>query len=213
MSDTELDDVAMLNVNPSTETAIILMITEGNIAAEKANAVTVDSPETVKDATADLVIIAGIKKRMTVKQKEYTEPLDSYRKEILEYFKTIMEPILYADTTLRGKVIAYQNEQERIQREQQRIADDKARLAREEAELTGVEPEPVDTMPVQYSKPATPGRMKIWKWELEDKAKVPLDYMIVDSASITKAVKASKGTMTIPGIRIYEEGTLQVKAN
>jgi hypothetical protein len=51
---------------------------------------------------------------------------------------------------------------------------------------------------------------KLPKWELVDKSLVPAEYLMVDAAKVTAVVKASKGTIVIPGIRIWMDDTLKV---
>jgi len=54
--------------------------------------------------------------------------------------------------------------------------------------------------------------MKIWKFEVVDKALVPEDYKQVDMVKVGSVVRATKGTIAIPGIRIFSEDTLKVSA-
>ena len=84
-------------------------------------------------------------------------------------------------------------------------------------ELKGELTESVNLVEVSSEAPkristgmGTVGQRMIRKWEVIDAAQVPEEYKILDSAKITKVVKA--GIPSIPGIRIYEEPILTVNA-
>lgn len=51
-------------------------------------------------------------------------------------------------------------------------------------------------------------KMKIWKFTITDEALLPREYLIPDTKKIGAMAKASKGTITIPGVKIYSEETL-----
>lgn len=40
-----------------------------------------------------------------------------------------------------------------------------------------------------------------WTWEIEDAAKIPRDYFVLDEQRISREIRASKGATNIPGIR------------
>jgi Fe-S cluster biogenesis protein NfuA len=206
-----------VKINPIANEQVATMLKEATDAAAKAEVFTVNSHHDVELATNDLSIIAGIKKRITAKKKEYIDPLDELKRDITAAFAQLLDPILSADKALRSKVIAFQDAEEARRKEIERINAERQRLAEAEAKLSGGEAEPVEKLPERpeinttRSDMGTSGRMKIWKWRLVDKTKVPLDYLKLDEGAITKAVKASQGSMDIPGIEIYQESTLQVK--
>ena len=47
--------------------------------------------------------------------------------------------------------------------------------------------------------------VKEWKYEVVDEAKVPLTYRPIDHKALARDVKSSKGCISIPGVRTYEE--------
>ncbi|GAI94168.1 unnamed protein product, partial [marine sediment metagenome] len=49
-----------------------------------------------------------------------------------------------------------------------------------------------------------------WKWEVVDFALVPDSYKMINSGVLTPVVKASKGKIEIPGIRIFNEPIIAV---
>ena len=202
---------------PETDVAVISLVEQANKYLEYAERRVVSDPESVKDATKDLSLIANTKRAIEKKRKEYVDPLNEQVKEINTFFKTLTEPITEADKITRNKVLDYNREIERQRQEAQRIEDEKFRLAQEEMKLKGEIT--VDLTPIE--KPAeTPNRVRtdvgltskmvIRKWELEDITKVPVEYLKVDEVAIGKLVRA--GIKSITGIKIWEEETLQVRS-
>ncbi len=178
----------------------------------------VANADDAKVATDDLSSIANLKKVMDNKRKSLLEPLKLQADEIRETYTYLMAPVLEADRITRSKVLAYQTEQERKKHEADAIEREKRELAEREAKLKG---EPAPTLPpavttyVNTSTETDAGLSsitKVWKWEIEDFSQVPDLYKLPDNGKITAAVKSSKGSITIPGIRIYQEGTLRVEA-
>lgn len=50
-----------------------------------------------------------------------------------------------------------------------------------------------------------------WKYSVEDLTAVPREYLTLDEKKIKAVVKAMKGDTAIPGIRVFEDGTVAVK--
>ena len=124
-------------------------------------------------------------------------------------------------------------EEEKIRKEQEKTRlenEKKQRIEREKREAEAIEknipiseiPEPEDenqidlfetSVPVPIIKaPETKGVTfaKVWKWELEDISKVPMQFLILDEKKINGLVRAMKADVNITGIRVYEDN--QVRA-
>lgn len=173
--------------------------------------------EDLKPATDDLSIIAKVKKALEEKWKGFVRPLQDHVKEINDAFKALMLPIGEADRITRDKILGFNKEQERIRQEQEEINRKRQEAAEAEMRLKGELSESVNLVEVAEEAPkrvstemGTTGQRMIKKWELVDMAQVPEEYKILDSARVTKVVKA--GIPSIPGIRIYEEPIITVKA-
>lgn len=203
-------------VKPRDNTEVMAFYNEALGLQKYAEARVITTAEDLKPATDDLSIIAKVKKALEGKRKEYVVPLQDQVKEFNEAFKTLMEPILIADQVTREKILAYQQEQKRIRQEQERINALRIEAAEKEAALNNGEiTESVNLVEVVSEAPkrvstemGTVGQRMIRKWEVIDMAQVPEEYKVIDSARVTKVVKA--GIPSIPGIRIYEEPTLAV---
>jgi len=114
---------------------------------------------------------------------------------------------------LEGRRIAEEQEEkaEQAQKEQKEAAFSQAA----ELEKEGAPQEAVDAVlnmantPVQITQPVDELRSRTsftpsWGIEILDKALVPDSYKTVNEVAIRTAVKASKGDIKIPGVRIFE---------
>lgn len=206
---------ALVKVKPEVDQAVIALHEQSIKLEQYAMALVITSDGDIKSATNDLSIISGLKKAIEEKRKEYTQPINEHLKAINEAFKTLTEPLSSADKITRQKILDYRGEQERQRQEAEKIAQLEREAAERKAALTG---EPIVVPEVVEAPPAAPnhyrtemgtlGQRMIRKWELLDMSQVPEEYKILDSAKITKVVKA--GIPSIAGIRIYEEPILTV---
>jgi hypothetical protein len=178
----------------------------------------IKSNEDLKPATDDLGVISNGKKIIQEFRSLLLAPLKSKVDTINAVFKDILAPLEAADEITRKKIKDFREEQNAKIAAAARITEEKERLAAEEAALNEGEIT-VDTKPVQgpavvpdhtRTQMATQGFMKIPKWSVEDLTKVPIQYLMVDAAKVSKDVKASKGTIVISGIKIWIEETVRV---
>ena len=166
----------------------------------------------LKPANEDLILIRKVKKSMEERRKDYLKPFQDHVKETNDAFKTLMEPIEQADKINAGKMLAFEAEQRRKRQEAEAIENERLALARREEELTGEHT--VDLTPVEKPE-AVPeivrtsmgmtGARDNWKWEVTDINLVPREYLMVNAGMLTPIVKASKGKIVIPGVRVYNE--------
>ena len=177
-----------------------------------AEARVIKTAEDLKPANDDLVTIRRLKKALEEKRKEYVKPLQDHVKSINDTFKTFMEPIEIADKVTSQKMLAFDAEQKRIRSEQERINAERIKLAQDEMKLNGELTESVNLVEVIQEVPTTirtevgtTGQRDNWKWEVQDINQVPREYLMINAGMLTPIVKASKGRLAIPGIRIYNE--------
>jgi len=187
----------------------------------------------------DMVKLAQTKLRnLEDKRLEMTRPLDQSKKLIMDEFRKLTEPIDKFIAEAKGAMITFaraeqarQAEEERKERE--RIAAEereRARLAEEErkkAEAEGIPdlgepmhkpvdvPQPAPVAPkvedikTQRGSIATATVKSNWQYEIVDAKAVPRDYCEPSRDHIRQAILA--GTREIPGIRIYDAGTLAIR--
>jgi len=210
---------AIVRVKPEQDIEVQSFYDQALKLKEYAEQRAITIAEDLKPATDDLSIIARVKKALEAKRKEFVTPLQEHVKEVNEAFKRLMEPIEIADKTTRDKILAFQQEQARLRREQEEINRQKAELAAREAALNGREVEPVELVEVTPEAPkrvetdmGAVGQRDNWKWEVVDFALVPDSYKMINSGVLTPVVKASKGKIEIPGVRIFNEPIIAVSA-
>ena len=179
-----------------------------------ATAMIVETPEHVTAATNFLGFLATSKKRFEARRTFFVRPLNDQVAAINAAFKSITTPLDAATATLKGKVLAYNREQERIRQEEiKRLQQEEAAkiidayISGEEIPLpTVIAPPKAPTMTkVDFGKAVT---KKVWKFEVAFPMMVPRQYLMVDEARIRDAIKA--GTREIAGIRIYQDEQLAV---
>lgn len=215
MNDNEMIPITV-QVDPKTDQRVLKMLAESNQLLDYANAMVIATDGDYEKAVNDMVTIRNLKKALEAQRVEYVKPLNDFVKGIQADFKVITEPINQADIVLGGKMLGFQDAaRARIQAEEQ-INRKRVEAAQEEMELKGELTQPLDLIPVTAAAPKTVqaeagsvGSRVNRKWDLEDKALVPMEYLILDNTKITRLVKS--GIPSIPGIRIYEERTLTVR--
>jgi len=197
---------------------VLALYDEANRILVYAKARVITKNEDLKDATNDLAVIAKLKKALTEKRNEFVAPVREYLNDFNDVFKRMLAPILEADTITRDQMKAFRAEQERQIAEAKQIEDDKLALAQREAALhhgeTTVDLTPVEAPPVVPQRVRTDIGMasttKVHKWEVIDLSKVPSDYLKIDAGKVSDMVKASKGTISIPGIRVWTEDSIRI---
>lgn len=152
-----------------------------------------------------------------------TKPLNDSLREVNAQAKLAAAPFLEDERTIKGAMIAYSDEQDRIRAEEQRRANEAAdreqhrlREIAERAAAKGQEGKAerfeeraaqVVAPIAQAAAPAVRGIAipKVWAFVIEDAALVPREYLIVDETKIRKVVAAMKGDTKIAGVRVFEQ--------
>lgn len=176
-------------------------------------------------------------KRMQKKVTEYWEPLRVSAKktydDVLARKKEMISPLESAEKILKGKMVAYTNEQNRKRREREetmrKLAQAEVERKLEEAsraeaagdavgaEYAMAEAEVMDDVAKSgkvgavMPKAAGISTSKAWKITSIDIAQVPVEIAgaiirPVDEKAVMALIKATKGSIKIPGI-VYEETT------
>ena len=104
---------AMIRVAPGADEVVVAMVVEIARLLAWAEEREVQDVEGVKRATDDLVLLAGLRKAIEDKRREYTVPVNDHLKAINEAFKAMTVPLENADKITRGKIMAYRREEER----------------------------------------------------------------------------------------------------
>ena len=201
-------------IDPRLDVEINTFYEEAKRLLDYANARSISTLEETKLATDDLALISKLRKAMEQKRKDYLLPFQEHVKEVNDVYKSLMLPIEQADLVTRQKVMAYQREQARIKAEQDEINRLRLEAASKEAALNNGEIKEsvnlVDVVNVPkkvYTDNGTLGTSKVWKFEIEDLSKIPLDYLTPDMVKIGKVIRAG---VKIAGIKSWQEDSLRV---
>lgn len=216
----EFSDTALLRVRPDVDPAVVSLQGEITGLAKYAESRAITCDADVKSATEDLSLMAKLKKALTDKRKEWLTPIKEKLDAVDAVFRSLSTPLDLADRTTRTKILGYRAEQERIRLAAEAIEREKNELAKREAALNGGAIT-IDLTPIE--KPAeqpkhirtevgTATGAQIWKFEVVDFKALPDEYKMADEVKIGKVVRATKGSVSIPGVRMWPEESLRVNA-
>lgn len=213
----EENSTVIVNIAPGKDEKVVALLQEVTSLMEWADKLVIDNPDMRKKAVNDLSIMSQLKKTIETKRQECRAPAKDALDTIDTAFKLLSEPLARANTVTREKVLGYDTELKRRHDEEERINQLKMEAAKAEMELKGELSESVELVEETPEPPKTiraelgsTSKMTVRKWELIDLEKVPIAYLMVDAGKVTKLVKAGIGE--IPGLRIWEEETLQVRS-
>jgi hypothetical protein len=211
-----MEGTALLRIDPRQDAIVLGFYDEAKKLLDYANARVIVSLDDAKLAADDLSMIAKLKKAMESKRKDYLQPFQDHVKEVNEIYKTLMQPIETADMVTRSKVLSFQREQAELKAKQEEINRLRMEAATKEAELNNGEIKEsvniidVVTVPTHvYADNGTLGTSKVWKFEVEDLTKIPLEYLMPDMVKIGKVVRAG---VKIPGVKSWQESSLRVNS-
>jgi len=152
-------------------------------------------------------------------------------KEAVSQKQRAEAPLAEAERILKGGLIAWDTEQERIRREEERRLQEEARKQEEQRrmdEAAALEAQAVETgdsqmmaeaqeliaapvvAPVVIVPKSTPvvsgiSYREVWKFRVVNAGLVPDAYKVIDEVKIGGVVRAMKGNTQIPGIQVYAE--------
>lgn len=213
-------------------------ISGANLSLELASSFVVDSNEMYKVAGAELKSVKARCNAMDEKRKKFTKPLDSLKKEWMDFFRPAIAALTAAENHYKRKMIAYTNEQERIRQIAQAEADRKARKEREALEAKAAKaeaankPERAEVLREQaeyvqqpiYNAPVPKvsgvSQRSTWGFELTSKSelikacasgKVPHQALEINTVFLNQQARALKKELDYPGIKVVEKKGLASK--
>jgi hypothetical protein len=172
-------------------------------------------------------------KQLDEVRKGHTRPVDELKKQILSFFDNKLAILETAQRQIDKAMLDYDAEIQRERARKQRELEEYARKQAEEersklealalkaleqgneakAEALVVKAEEVKEVvpvlaPVQPIAEGT-GFRELWKFEIVDAKALPREYLKPDEVSLGQVVRATKGKLQIPGIRIWSEKIVQ----
>jgi hypothetical protein len=175
------------------------------------------------EAAGWLKSIKGFLKAIEDARTRITKPINESLREVNAQAKDAAAPFLESEIKIKRAMIAWSDEQDRLQREEQRRlneASEKERLRLQEiadraaAKGQTTKAEQFEeralavTAPIaQTAAPKVGGISipKVWTFEITDEDLIPREYLLIDETRIRKIVTALKGDTKIPGVRVFEQ--------
>lgn len=195
----------------------------------KASEITVRTPQEMEGAEAILTELRRRKKVWLEAVEATVKGAHATWKAAVAHRDSIAKPIDEAERIVKGRIADYISEQRRIAAaEQQRLqaeADAKAEAERKRAMAAAaklktetlreerIEQAETIVAPVVHVAVAVPetklAMIVSYGYEIQDEAKVPREYLCVDDRKIGAVVRASKGSIAIPGVRIIRRESVR----
>jgi len=222
------------------QTALKTIEKEALSLPAQAKAARVTDNKSLERAGEILVAVKGLRKLINETFDPIIKKAHESHREAIEQKKRAELPLVEAEGVLKPQIGRYVAEQERIKREAEEKArrEEQARIeaerkaeeerlaaalkaeeagdsARAEEILNEAPPEfkPLPPAPVGFVVPKISGMSTstIWKFDVVDQAKIPSEFMVPNFTKIGQVVRATKGTLQIPGIRIYSEKSVSAR--
>jgi DNA polymerase III alpha subunit (gram-positive type) len=200
------------------------------IITAQAGSLRIVSPEAYEDAGALLKTIKGALRQIEAQRTSITAPMNEALRNANAQAKIAAAPFEAAEKRIKGAMISYADEQERLRQAEQRKAEELARREREKLEAQAAkaaasgkvdkaeqleERAAAVVAPVINREPpkvAGVSTREVWKFEVTDPSLVPRQYLEVDEAKIRRVVQAMKADANIPGVRVWAERQLAAGA-
>ena len=171
---------------------------------EKAGSYIINSVEVVDEASAFLRQVKDAENGLEKKRLEFTAPLNQSLSAINATFRTLREPLEKARTLLTGKILAWKQEETRkIEAEEAKAR--KLQAYHESVGHTVSAPKVLERLDNKIGNTQT---VKYWVYKVEDLAKVPDQYKVINPPMVNQAIR--DGVRDIPGIKIYQEERLSI---
>lgn len=212
---------------------------EVSVVESNANAMVVDSDEGYEAAAELTAEIKCMQKKVTEYWEPMRQSSYAAYQNVMAHKKEMIAPLEAAEKTLKKKIGAYslQKERERKAKEEEmrRLAQAEVDKRLEEAaeaekngnvvamEMAMAEAEVADNVSAvgrvasQIPKVKGVSQSKTWKITNIDSSKVPVNFngmelRPVDEKLVLQLIKASKGSIVIPGVAYEEDVVISVRA-
>jgi len=198
--------------------------------------ITISNQEQYEGASEFLKRVKAKIKDLDTLRKSITKPLDTAKQKVMDLFNPPITALKRAESGVKREMIKYDTEQEKIREEHQKKlqqqAEEKARKEREALEARAkkweekgkeekaealreqaeeIEPEAPVVAPIEQKPKGVSYREK-WSAEVIDVNQVPREYMIPNQQALDKVAQATKGSITIPGVKFKKEKILSSRA-
>ena len=183
--------------------------------------------EQYEDAANVLANAKQLQKQAETVRKELTTPIEKEKKRIIAWFKESFDtPLSKTISGLTTMLTQYRRKIEAEQQAEMRKAEEAAEKERRRKEDLARKAEQrgdhakaaehldaADTVVAHVPQTSVPqvdglSHRENWQFQILQADKLPREYLKPDEAKIRKVVKALKSDTNIPGIRVWDEGTI-----
>lgn len=210
-----------------------------NPILETAQSFVIDSPVMYEMAADELKTIKGQFKALEEKRKAITGPMDTAKKQVMDLFRKPLEALEQAENLIKRTMLAYQQEQRRLEVEAQRKINEAAEIERKRmeeqaqaAEKTGdvaaavalqTAADMVVAPVVQIAPAKVSGISTTVRWSAEVTDKVAyikhvmehpelLDTVEISMKPLNQMATALKDKLNLPGIRAVATESMSARA-
>lgn len=163
--------------------------------------IVVSNKEEYSKAGDVLKLIKNKIKKIEDKRIEYTKPLLDQKKVIDDDFKKMQEPLKDLVQKINSEMVRWNvAEQKRLDAEQRRIEKEAEKKIKKEG-ISEIEVPIVNDIKSTKGDIATSTMTQTYDFEITDETKIPREYLMPDEIKIRKALRESKGTIKIKGIK------------
>ena len=178
---------------------------------------------TPEDYTKSGEILQKIKGKYALlddREKEITRPMEQAKKSVIALFKRPKQILEGLEVKIKDAILTFQEKQEAERRKKEeelkKIQEAEAKKLEAKANKTKNEDKKAELLAAAESTRAiapqvAPNIPKVegismaenWAFEIVNKDLIPREYMIPDEVTLGKVARATRGSLHIPGIRIY----------
>lgn len=192
----------------AAQTEASTLLVQAKQVAAAVPTLTITTSEEYLQAGQGLVELKSRWKVVEEKRTSLVKPLNDVVKSINAMFKPVLDQW---DTTMDVVKRAMHDYQVREAEAQRKALEEAARLAQQGQtgqEFTALVAQG-SAIPVKAQGVST---RVMWRWRVVDAAAVPREYLCVDAAKVEALVKEHKEGAKIPGIEVYREEIMAVRA-
>jgi hypothetical protein len=176
---------------------------------QKAGRITIKSQTDVDKASINLRELQQVERSIEAKRLEFTAPLNQSLKAINDTFKLLKAPIQQARGIISNRILEWRRiEQDRIAKEEERRRKIQEAHAKQGHDVNA---------PVILERPenkiGNTQVSKVWKWEVEDFAKLPDEFKVINSVALNTALREARKENKVPeiaGVKFYEDESLSI---
>lgn len=168
----------------------------------------IDDDEGMQLANEVLREIKGRHKKIEETRKRIVDPLNAAKKEVQNLFGPPLKLLKSLEDRVKDKIAkavegAYDRQRVALtQAAQASMEGDTEAAAEAMMEAAQAELAPVDGLSLRHT----------WDFEVTDVNLIPPEYMVIDSAAIKSAIRATEGEVEIPGIKVVRKTSVASRA-